>query len=61
MARIDWPAIDADRGVEAAALLELLSAFVAMRAQRLQFAEPELRWIVVVRLGVISNARKVSE
>jgi hypothetical protein len=28
-----------------------------MRAQRLQFAEPELRRIVVVRLDVISNAR----
>jgi hypothetical protein len=38
------------------ALLELLSAFVAMRAQRLQLAEPELRRIVVVRLDVISNA-----
>jgi len=57
MAQIDWPAIDADRAVEAAALLELLSAFAAMRAQRLQFAEPELRRIVVVRLDVISNAR----
>jgi hypothetical protein len=56
MARIDWPAVDSDRAVEAAALLELLSAFVAMRAQRLQFAESELRRIVVVRHDVIGNA-----
>jgi hypothetical protein len=53
---INRPAIDSDRVVEAAMLLEFLAALVAMRAQRLQSPSPELHWIVMVWLDVIGNA-----
>jgi hypothetical protein len=56
MPRINRPAIDADRVVVAAMFEALLSALVAMRAQRLKLAAPEFDRIVVVRLDVVSGA-----
>src|SRR5215813_4738426 len=56
MLRIDGQTIAADRVVVAAMLEALLPAFMAMRAQALQLAAPELERIVVVWRNVIGNA-----
>jgi hypothetical protein len=57
MARIERPTVEADRVVVAAMLEAFLAWLVAMRAQRLQLAIPELNRIVVMWLDVIGDTR----
>jgi hypothetical protein len=55
MPRIERPSIGADRGVLAAMLEALLSTLVAVRAQRLHLAVPELHRIAAMWLDVIGD------
>jgi hypothetical protein len=55
---IDGPAVRVDGCVETALFDPLLHGVVAVEAQALQFAEPELVDVAAVRLDVIGDGRR---
>lgn len=58
MIRIEWPAVEADVGAEAARLDEPLRGVVARLAQTLKRTEPEFVDVAAMRFDVIADFRR---